>query len=114
MDSILSSIKLLLGAAEADTHFDEPIIMHINSQLSILNQLGVGPPKGFRISGKESTWGEFIGDDLRLADVVQFVYIQVKLVFDPPASSAVIASLERTASELQWRLQVAAETKDPE
>ena len=109
MDSILVSIKKLLGIAADYTHFDPDIIMHINSAFSILTQLGVGPPEGFRIEDDVKTWNDFIGDTIRLDAVKSYIYLKVGLMFDPPTSSAVLSAKERQISELEWRLNVAAE-----
>ena len=109
MDSILVSIKKLLGIAADYTHFDPDIIMHINSAFSILTQLGVGPPEGFRIEDNTKTWNDFIGDVTRIDAVKSYVYLKVSLMFDPPTSSAVLSAKERQISELEWRLNVAAE-----
>lgn len=109
MDSILTSIKKTLGMAEDYTHFDPDIIMHINTAFMILHQLGVGPEKQFRITGAYETWDEFIGEE-DLDAVKTFISQKVKLVFDPPSSSTVLASIEKTAGELEWRLNVAAES----
>ena len=109
MDSILVSIKKLLGIAADYTHFDPDIIMHINSAFSVLTQLGVGSPEGFRIEDDVKTWNDFISDTIRLDAVKSYVYLKVSLMFDPPTSSAVLSAKERQISELEWRLNVAAE-----
>lgn len=109
MDSILTSIKKLLGITEEYTHFDDDLVMHINSVFMILTQLGVGPEDGYAITGKDNNWTEFI-DDNRLEAVKSYVHLKVKLLFDPPQSSAVMESMNRMISEFEWRLNVAAET----
>lgn len=115
MKSILISIKKLLGIAEEYEHFDNDIIMHINSVFMILTQLGVGPSDGFSISDKLSTWDEFIpSDDKKFEAVKSYIYLKVKLLFDPPLSSAVIEATNRMISEYEWRLNVAAETARPD
>lgn len=111
MESILTSIKKLLGIAEDYTHFDTDIIMHINSAFMVLSQIGVGPSKPFYIEDKSSTWDEFISVDDDLESAKIYVYLKVRLAFDPPASSAVIESINRQINELEWRLNVAAESK---
>lgn len=110
MESILTTIKKLLGIAEEYEHFDSDIIVHINSAFMILTQLGVGPAKGFSISDEMSLWSDFLGDDPRLEAVKTYIHLKVKLLFDPPTNSAVIESLNKSISELEWRLNVAAET----
>lgn len=109
MDSILTSIKKLLGITEDYTHFDSDLIMHINSVLMILTQLGVGPPEGFFIEDSSATWDDFISDDTELQSVKTYVYAKVRLMFDPPTSSVVMECMNRMISELEWRLNVVAE-----
>ena len=109
MDSILTSIKKLLGIAEDYEHFDQDLIIHINSVLSVLTQLGVGPSEGFSIEDEYATWNDFIPEDKRLSSIRSYVYMKVKLLFDPPLSSSVMESMNRMISEFEWRLNVAAE-----
>lgn len=109
MESILTSIKKLLGIEEEYTQFDNDIIMHINTVFLNLNQLGVGPDEGFFIEDDVATWYDFIGDSNQLQAVKTYVYLKVKLLFDPPLSSSVVESIERMISELEWRLNVAVE-----
>ena len=110
MDSILTSIKKLLGIEEEYKHFDADLIMHINSVFSILTQLGVGPPNGFSITGDTEKWDSFIAKDSDNFSLVKsYVHLKVKLLFDPPLGSAVIESINRQISEFEWRLFVAAD-----
>lgn len=106
MDSILTSIKKLLGIAEEYTQFDEDIIMHINTVFLNLTQLGVGPEEGFAIENDAASWEDFINDNTQLQAVKTYVYLKVKLLFDPPLSSSVIESMNRMIAELEWRLNV--------
>lgn len=108
MDSILKTIKKFLGISDEETHFDTDLIIHINSVFSILNQLGVGPSKSFQIQDEKETWDQFIEDDTDFNDVKTYMYLKVKLLFDPPASSSVMSAMERQISELEWRLNVSA------
>lgn len=110
MESILTSIKKLLGIAEDYTHFDADLIMHINSVFTILTQLGVGPKEGFRIEDELATWNDFLQTDSVLFDSVKsYMHLKVKLLFDPPLSGTVMASYERRISEFEWRLNVTAD-----
>ena len=109
MDSILTSIKKMLGITEEYTPFDIDIILHINSVFMILNQLGVGPSSGFRIEDDSATWSDFTEDKLDVEAVKSYIYLKVRLLFDPPSSSAAIESINRLISELEWRLNVAEE-----
>lgn len=106
MESILTSIKKLLNVAEDDTSFDTDIIIHINTYLMVLTQLGVGPEEGFMIEDDSSTWEDFVPDVVTAGAAKTYIYIRVKLVFDPPTSSAVITAMEQNAKELEWRLNV--------
>ena len=111
MESILTSIKKLLGIAEEYNHFDADIIMHINTVFMTLNQLGVGPTEGFHIEDDLAVWGDFVSsDDANFEGVKSYVYLKVKLLFDPPLSSAVLESTNRMVNELEWRLNEAAES----
>ena len=112
MESILISIKKLLGITEEYNQFDPDIIMHINSVFMILTQLGVGPAEGFSIEDDTSVWSDFIQDIKKLESVKTYIYLKVKLLFDPPLSSAVIESMNRLINELEWRLNVAAESTE--
>lgn len=109
MESILTSIKKLIGIDEEYTQFDTDIIIHINSVLMVLTQLGVGPSEGFMISDEYSTWEDFIGNKPYLNSVKTYVYLRVKLLFDPPPSSAAIESSKKIIDEFEWRLLVAVE-----
>lgn len=110
MESILTSIKKLLGISEEYDHFDPDIIMHINSTFMTLNQLGVGPAEGFSIEDETSTWSDFISDNVKLEAVKSYIHLKVKLLFDPPSSSAVIEAISKSINELEWRLNVIVET----
>ncbi len=110
MESILTSIKKLLGIDESYEHFDNDVIMHINSVLGILTQLGVGPADGFSIRDKTATWADFLGEDLpKLEGVRSYVYLKVRLMFDPPTSAAAIDSMNRLVNEFEWRLNASAD-----
>ena len=109
-DSILTSIKKLLGITEEYEHFDQDIIIHINSVFMILNQLGVGPSNGFSITDKTAVWSDFISEGENLESVKSYIYLKVRLLFDPPTTSAVMESMNRMISELEFRLNVSAES----
>ena len=111
MDSILTSIKLLLGITEDYEAFDQQLIMHINSVFMVLTQLGVGPTEGFMIENKNDTWDDFISDDSNLQTVKSYMYLKVKMLFDPPSSSTVMDSTNRMINEFEWRLNSQAESK---
>lgn len=108
MDSILNSIKKMLGIDAEYDAFDPDIIMHINSVFFILHQLGVGPTEGFSISDEYSTWSDFISDS-NIEAVKSYVGLKVRLLFDPPTSTAVADSINKLIAELEWRLNLSAE-----
>ena len=114
MESILNSIKQMLNINEADTNFDTDIIIHINSVFSTLKQIGVGPEEKFRIIDDKPIWSDFTGEDYDYDDVKTYVYLKVRKVFDPPASSVVMAAMNEEMDEIEWRLSVTASNKKME
>lgn len=110
-DSILTSVKKMLGIEEEYTHFDPDVLMNINSIFAVLTQIGVGPSDGFVIEDKGAAWSEFLPEKMakQLAFVKSYMFLRVRLLFDPPQSSAAIDSMTRQANELEWRLRVAAD-----
>jgi hypothetical protein len=114
MESILTSIKKLLGISEEYVHFDNDIIILINTVLSDLNAIGVGPSNGFSITGDVETWDNLVSDDEKLNNVKTYVFLRVKLLFDPPTQSSVLESYQRQADKLEWLLNVVAETPKTE
>ena len=110
MNSILTSTKKRLGMTEEYECFDEDIIAGINTVLATLNQIGVGPPEGFAIEDKNTEWSEFVSDNNVLLNLVKtYVYLKVRLVFDPPQSSAVMSSIDSQIKEIEWRIYTEAE-----
>ena len=110
MGSILNETKKLLGIEPEYTHFDQDIQISINSALMSLNQLGVGPKTGFIITGPTETWSSILGDRKDLEQVKTYVYLKTRLSFDPPSSSFTLSAYERQIQELEWRINVQAET----
>ena|SRR3569833_3161666 len=108
-DSILTSTKKILGIEEDYTAFDFDVITHINAALATLTQLGVGPEAGFMIVDAAGTWDDFLGTDPRLNPVKQYVFLRVKLVFDPPQSSYAVEAMKEQIKEHEWRLNVQME-----
>lgn len=106
MDSILTTTKKLLGITEEYTHFDMDIIVFINTSLSKLTQLGVGPKNGFSIQDDTSVWSDFI-TPTELEMVKSFVYLDVRLAFDPPTTSHVATAMQKELDQLTWRISVA-------
>ena len=104
MDSILNSIKKLLGITEECKDFNQDLIIHINSVFMILNQLGVGPKDGFKITDETNTWNEFISGDQNIESLKTYMYMKVRMMFDPPSSSIVADAMNKQINELEWRL----------
>lgn len=108
-ESILNSIKLQLGISSDYDCFDQQIVMEINTALAITNQLGIGPKNGFAISGPDETWKDFIGSDataVLVNSVKSYIYLRVKLGFDPPTTGSVLDAFERQMREIEWRLTI--------
>lgn len=108
-ESILLSVKKMLGLDKDYDVFDPELIIHINSVFGTLHQLGVGPEDQFRISGDSETWSEFDTEGEQTDEVKSYVYLRVRLLFDPPSSSFVLSSFKEQLQELEWRLNVKAD-----
>ena len=116
-ESILTSTKQNLGITAADTSFDADLLLFINGVFSTLNQLGIGPEDGFSIANATSTWDAFIGVDPKKNSVKTYMYLCVRLLFDPPQTSYLITALDNQKKELEWRLNALREDTewvDPE
>lgn len=109
-NSILETIKKMIGAAADYDAFDTDLIIQINSALMSVCQLGVGPSEGVKITGKDETWDLLINDSNNLEAVKTYIYILVRLAFDPPSSGSLLDNLEKQKQEYAWRLNVMAET----
>ena len=111
MESILTSIKKLLGISEEDENFDIDVIMHINTVFALLKRMGVGPSEGFSIKDADSMWTDFIDDDVdsTLEAVKTYIYLKVKLIFDPPTSSSMMEAIKENIKELEWSLNFEAD-----
>lgn len=109
-ESILTSVKKLLGLTEDYTAFDQQLIMHINTVMLTLKQLGVCD-KVYIVKDKSDTWSEFLSSDKDFEAVKTYVYMKVRTLFDPPTTSVVADSMNRTIAELEWRLNAEAETE---
>lgn len=111
--SILESVKEMLGIPAEYEVFDNQLVIHINSVFSILNQLGVGDGK-FTITGPDETWEEYIEteDDLDIEEVRSYMYLKVRMIFDPPTSSIAAEAFKAQIAEFEWRLNVEADDID--
>lgn len=109
-NSVLDSTKKVLGIAADYEAFDLDIITHINSALAVLTQLGVGPADGMEISDASTTWGDLVGNDPVYNSVRTYVYLRVRLLFDPPQTSFLIKAQEEQLRELEWRISTHRES----
>ena len=107
--SIFRTIKSMLGPDDEYDAFDQDIIVFINSALSTLTQIGIGPSSGFRITGESETWSDLLGENSDLDSVKMYIYMKVRLAFDPPSSSSVLSAFQESCKELEWRLNVAVD-----
>lgn len=105
MESILTSIKKALGLGEAYTCFDDDVIMYINYVFMFLNQIGIGPPEGFSIKDKSTKWNEYITGS-KLEAVKSYIYLRVRLIFDPPTNSFLVEAIKDQIKEIEWRLNI--------
>lgn len=104
--SILKSVKKTLGLEADYTAFDQDVLMHINSVFTILQQLGVGPATGFAIEDDTATWDTFLGSNPNLNAAKSYIYLRVRLLFDPPQTSFLVQAMEKQIQEFEWRLNV--------
>lgn len=109
-DSILNTVKKMLGLEDEYQPFDTNVIVLINSALMSLTQLGVGPKEGFTIKDYTATWSDFLTNDVKLEAVKDYVYLKVKVTFDPPSGASVLDAYKQQINELEWRLNVQAES----
>lgn len=104
-ESILNSIKKLLNISKDDTSFDTDIIIHINSVITSLLQIGIGK-ENFRVVDKDTKWTDYISNDKSIDYIKTYIYLKVKMVFDPPANGSIMQSFNETIKELEWRLHI--------
>ena len=110
-ESILDSIKKLIGIEDTETYFDSDIVTGVNSAFSSLNQIGIGPDDGFSISDNTKVWNDYLTDVRTLELVKSYVHLKTKLLFDPPSSSSIVDIINKEISEFEWRINVIKTTK---
>lgn len=109
-ESIFNSIKALLGPDASYEVFDQDILIHINTAIAVLTQLGIGPASGFTVTGQDETWSDFLGDDDKTLNMAKtYIYMKVKIAFDPPVNSSVLSAYQEACKEYEWRLNVAVD-----
>lgn len=112
MESILDSIKVLLNVQHYDEAFDKELILHINSVLMICSQLGIGPAECFSITGSTETWDQFLSGRTDVEAVKNYIYMKIRLVFDPPTNSFTLDAMKRMVEEYEWRLTIQTKGAD--
>lgn len=112
IQSILNSVKKALNIDPSYTVFDEDILMHINSAFGTLKQLGLGPEEGFRIEDDTAVWSDYLVTENRYNEVKSYIYLRVRLLFDPPGTSFLVEAIKDQIKELEWRLNVEREDTD--
>ena len=110
-NSILTSTKIQLSIMPEDDSFDDELVLHINAAYSVLTQLGVGPEQGFAITGQNETWDDYVVDIVQASMAKQYVFLKVKMLFDPPTNSTVFNKMNEQAEQYEWRLRLQAEVK---
>lgn len=105
-DSILLDVKKKLGLEADYNPFDDEIIMDINTVLAKLTQAGIGPREGFEITDDTQTWTDFVGTDPRLNMVKTYTALDVRLLFDPPQSSAAMENMKAQIQEYIYRMNI--------
>ena len=111
-DSILVTIKKMLGLDDEYTPFDMDVIVHINAAFMTLCQMGIGPKEGFEVDDYDQTWSEFLTNEVMLGGVKTWVYLQVKMAFDPPSNSFLMDAMKTQSEQILWRLNVQAESAE--
>ena len=114
-DSILDTIKKLIGIDSEDDSFDVDILTAINSTIPALSQMGIGPKKGYIVLSRDNTWTDYIPNQtINLEGVKTYIYLKTKMIFDPPANSTTIEAFNKVMSELEWRMMLSVETNNLE
>lgn len=115
-ESVLVTIRRMLTGIlySGETAFDDELINHINMVMAILHRLGVGPKEGFRITSENEMWSDFLQTDEMLSEIQSYVYMKVKMIFDPPASSSASKAFESYIQELEWTIDNAVNYKKVE
>lgn len=107
--SILNSTKKVLGISEEYTAFDQDILTHINAAFATLNQLGVGAAAGFFIEDADAEWSEFSSDAVMLNMIKSYIYLKVRMLFDPPTTSFVLEAQKEQLQQFEWRISTQRE-----
>lgn len=115
-ESILSTVKKLLGVTDDYDYFDQDLLIHINSALMSLSQIGVCPSQDFYTLDKDTTWSEYLGYDYQenidFGSIKSYIYLKVKLLFDPPQNSFTIEAINKMIAEMEWRINIVSENQN--
>lgn len=107
-DSILDTVKKMVGVDLVDDSFDMELIIFINDVFSKLNQLAVGPTTTYVIDDRLDKWTDFLLDRADLNMVRTYMYLQVRITFDPPTNPSLLENMMKRIQEYEWRLNVQA------
>lgn len=108
-------MKKMLGIDVDDDSFDTDIIVHINTMIPALSQMGIGPRNGFIVTSADEEWSDYINSDvINLEGVKSYLYLRIKLIFDPPTNSTTVEAFNNSIRELEWRMTLAVETNNLE
>lgn len=105
-NSILLSTKEKLGVSPQETGFDSQLIDYINGALSTVAQLGIGPPEGYEIVDETNEWDDILVSNRHLNAVKSYVFLKVRMLFDPPTTGYLVEAMQKQITELEWRLNV--------
>lgn len=108
-ESILNSLKNMLGILPEDMDFDNELISHTNAFISNLTDIKIGPEEGFAIEDANAIWSDFVSNVSDMSAAREYLYSSIRLVFDPPSNSFVVTSLEKAKDEAYWRLYMRAD-----
>lgn len=111
--SILTSTKKILGISFDYVAFDPDIVTHINATLAVVNQLGIIPDPGFMIEDEIAEWSQLNIPNNQLNLLKTYVFLKVRMLFDPPGTSFLIAAMEKQIEEYEIRLSYLREDLVP-
>lgn len=109
IESILDSVKKVIGPSVSYTVFDPDLVMHINTTFFTLYQLGV-TEEPFVITGNDETWDDFHSEK-DLEAVKTYVALKTRMYFDPSTNSALISAINEQIKELEVRLNYEVDPK---
>lgn len=110
-ESVLDTIKTMIGPSVLYDGFDTDLMVHINSTLMYLAQMGV-VPDGTKITSNSNTWHDIIGDETKLEGIKSYLYFKARIMFDPPASATILTAYQEEIKQLEWRMFITCDERD--